>query len=252
MAGTLNIPYDWAKSLFPGGIQYPSSTVISGRGGSGKPLVQLAFVAEWIRNGGKALGIPLQYPNASFLKNSIYKLYNLDLNQYRDQNRYIRFDPEMENMEKATQDEYRANLLIPEVWDRVMAAAREELSASREDLLVYGSALNLLLFAPRYQDEVVEKMEKMLEDTQNATYLFTVSNNVLGDKIARWEQASDHLLFTRMNKNRQLFIYATRINGKAMESGEPQIPIQPETLDEIRAIAEKNRKTLIPKLKKLK
>ncbi len=247
----LRIPYEWAQTLFPSGLSYPGSIVISGRGGSGKPLVQLAFVAQWIKNGGKAIGIPLQYPDASFLKNSIYKLYNLDLDQYKEQNRYIRFEPEMEGLEKIGQDEYRANLLIPEVWDQVIEQARQELDTPRDNLLVYGSALNLLLFAPKYQDTVVDKMSRMLRNTDGATYMFTVSNNVLAQKIEYWEEAADHLLFTRMNENKELFIYATKIDNQQVRTSQPQIPIQAQTLDEIRQIAEKNRKSLIPKLKKL-
>lgn len=251
MNKALHISYEWAETLFPEGISYPSSIVISGRGGSGKPLVELAFVAEWIRQGGKAIGIPLQYPDASFLKKSIYKLYDLDLNRYPEQNRYVRFDPEIAGTEKINREEYRANLLMPEVWDSVVDQARQELSTPREDLLVYGSALNLLLFAPKYQSAIVDKIRQMLLNTQDATYLFTVSNNVLAEKIAHWEEAADHLLFTRMNKNKELFIYATRINGQNIKSVEPQIPIQAQTLDEIRAIADKNRKSLIPKLKRI-
>lgn len=251
MTHALHIPYNWAKTLFPAGIKYPCSVVISGRGGSGKPLVELAFVAQWIKQGGKAIGIPLQYPDASFLKKSIYKLYGLDMDQHKNQNRYVRFDPEMEGLEKVNEEEYRANLLVPEVWDQVIGLAGEELDSPRENLLVYGSALNLLLFAPKYQTTIVTKISNMLRHKKNATYLFTVSNNVMAEKIARWEEAADHLLFTRMDRNKQLFIYATRINGKEVKTDQPQIPIEAQTLEEIKGIADKNRKSLIPKLKKI-
>ncbi len=54
--------FEWLDRLMPEGIPIPSSTVISGPGGSGKPLIGLAVVASWLRQGGKVVLVPLQYP----------------------------------------------------------------------------------------------------------------------------------------------------------------------------------------------
>lgn len=40
----------WLNELLPEGISIPSSTLISGPGGTGKPLVEFAFVAAFSQN----------------------------------------------------------------------------------------------------------------------------------------------------------------------------------------------------------
>ncbi|MCD6543651.1 MAG: hypothetical protein J7K34_04015, partial [Flavobacteriaceae bacterium] len=64
---SLKIEQEWLKELMPDGLPYPSSTIISGPGGSGKPLVEFAFVASWLKSGGSVIGIPLQYPSIDFV-----------------------------------------------------------------------------------------------------------------------------------------------------------------------------------------
>lgn len=50
---TLDLKQEWLRKLLPEGFPYPSSTLISGPGGTGKPLVVFAFVASWLKAGGK-------------------------------------------------------------------------------------------------------------------------------------------------------------------------------------------------------
>jgi len=251
--GQLKIDEHWAREIFPDGISFPSSTIISGKGGSGNPLVELSFVAEWLRKGGKAVGIPLQYPTSDFLKNSLWKLNGLDVKDYQGQLMFVQFDPDLEEMEETNHEELRVNLLLSDMWDQMLDKTYKMLNINfDENVLIFGSALNMLLFAPKYKQESLFNIKSLLENTQNFTYLFTVSNNVMGEDIAVWEKAANNLLFTEMNKEKQLFIYAERINDKDLNTNKYEIDIKPETLDEIKGIAEKNRKSLIPKLKKLK
>ena len=43
---TIRIECDWLQKALPEGMPYPTSTLISGPGGTGKPLVEFAFVAS--------------------------------------------------------------------------------------------------------------------------------------------------------------------------------------------------------------
>lgn len=251
--GQITINEHWGNNLFPNGIHFPSSTIISGRGGSGKPLVQLSFVAEWLRKGGKAIGIPLQYPDSTFLKSSLWQLNNIDVNQFQDQIKFVQFDPEIENIQEPDNESLKVNLLKSEIWDEMLNTIPEKLNTNaNENILIFVSALNLLLFAPKYRQEIVEKIKNLINNNHNFTFLFTVSNNIMGEDIAVWENAADNLLFTEMAKDKRLLVYAERINNKNIQSDKYGTNIQPQTLDEIKSVAEKNRKSLIPKLKKLK
>ena len=63
----LKINIDWLEELLPEGLPVPSSTLISGPGGTGKPLVEFAFVASWLKAGGSLIGLPLQYPKGELV-----------------------------------------------------------------------------------------------------------------------------------------------------------------------------------------
>ena len=71
-----NIP--WLEELLPEGIIIPSSTLISGPGKTGKPLVEFAFVDAWLKAGGSLIGVPLQYPSGELVRIAMQKLYGTD------------------------------------------------------------------------------------------------------------------------------------------------------------------------------
>jgi KaiC/GvpD/RAD55 family RecA-like ATPase len=68
MMGKLPLHQDWLSTLLPQGLPYPTSTLISGPGGSGKPLIGFAFVADWLKAGGNVILIALQYPETKFVQ----------------------------------------------------------------------------------------------------------------------------------------------------------------------------------------
>jgi len=78
----LRIRQPWLVELLSEGLPYPSSTLISGPGGSGKPLIGFAFVYNWLKAGGNVIFIPLQYPKMELVKASLERLYNLNIDEY--------------------------------------------------------------------------------------------------------------------------------------------------------------------------
>jgi len=88
----LKLTQDWLVKLLPEGLPYPISTIISGSGGSGKPLIGFALVSDWLRSGGSVIFIALQYPEAKFVKASLNKIYNMNVDEYFDKIAYIQFN----------------------------------------------------------------------------------------------------------------------------------------------------------------
>jgi archaellum biogenesis ATPase FlaH len=48
----LKIEEEWLQEALPEDFPCPSSTLISGPGGTGKPLVEFAFVSSWLTSDG--------------------------------------------------------------------------------------------------------------------------------------------------------------------------------------------------------
>ncbi|MCD6380324.1 hypothetical protein J7M07_07775, partial [bacterium] len=90
-----NIEEAWANELMPEGLVIPSSTVISGQGGSGKPLLGFSVISSWLKQGGNLILI-LTSTGKSFAEQSLKRLYNLEMTKYKKNVQFIKFDAYIE------------------------------------------------------------------------------------------------------------------------------------------------------------
>jgi len=232
----IELKEEWLRKILPDGFPYPSSTLVSGPGGTGKPLIVLGFVANWLRNGKKAVGVQLQYATMDFVREVMSALYGLDISNYEI--KFIQFDPFLEKYEEQA-DYLKANLLKPEVWDYIIDKYVDE------DTMLFASALNLLLFSKTYKDKIWDKLDAILKSPKG-TYIFSVSTNVFRDLIKRWEDSSDNLMFTRMERPGKLFLRIERMKDVKFSKEEIEIPISPNVLKKIKDVAERARTRIIP------
>lgn len=241
----------WLDELLPEGISIPSSTLISGPGGTGKPLVEFAFVSAWLKAGGILIGIPLQYPTGELVKTAMKKLYNMNLDDYHGRIMYIQFDPEVTGYKKTGNNALIANMLKPRIWDETILQAESMLDKTHLGTMVFGSALNLLLFSKTYKNSILNKLKDVLQNDKSRTYAFAVSTSTLADEIKVLENAADNLMFTRMEKPMKLFLKIERMKDVEFLKNEKEVPISEEMLKEISEIAESTRKTRIPEIKRI-
>ncbi len=248
----LKLSHDWLNEILPAGLPYPSSTLISGPGGSGKPLIGFAFVYDWLKAGGNVIFIPLQYPKTEIIKVTLKQLYNLNVEEYKGQITYIQFNPDLDTYKKINDDTIEANLLKPDVWDKAVDEA-EDILNKKTDLgtLVFGSALNLLLFSPTYKSLSLNKFEKVIREDKTKTYMFSVSTSAFGEEIEKWEKLADNLMFAHMEKPMNLYLKIVKMENQENISKEIQIPMSKEMLESIKEEAENTRQRQIPKLSKI-
>lgn len=241
----------WLDELIPEGILTPSSTLISGPGGTGKPLVEFAFVAAWLKSGGSLIGIPLQYPSGELVKTAMKQLYNMNLNDYKGKIVYIQFDPGIEGYEKTGEDTLKSNMVKPLIWDKTIEEAEKMIDKTEPGTMIFGSALNLLLFSDKYKESILNKLKEVLQYDKGRTYAFAVSTSALADEIRILENVADNLMFTRMEKPMKLFLQIERMKDVGFNNKETRVPIPEKMLEEINKIAETTRKTRIPEIKKI-
>ena len=241
----------WLQELLPEGLFYPSSTVISGPGGAGKPLVVLAFVASWLKSGGSVIGIPLQYPTAEFVNVAMSKIYKIDLKDYKEKTVFVQFNPSVNTYSRLKDNTIEANLLKPNVWDGVIKEVENIVEKSSLGVMVFGSALNLLLFSPTYKRGIIEKLENIIKNDKNRTYVFSISTSAFAQEVKLWEEAADNLMYTRMGESMNLFLKITRMKGVRFLSKEMKVPISKEVLSEVKEVAESTRRRIIPEVTKI-
>lgn len=244
--------FAWLDRLMPEGVHAHTSTMISGPGGSGKPLIGNAFTTGWLKAGGSVVFMSLQYPSTDFIFSGVAALGGIDLNDYLDHVRFIVLDPTIDSM-KEDKKEITANVVKPEVWKAAINKACSQVPNEGPGVLVFGSALNLLLFSPTYSRSIGEEMERTIRQDKDRSYLFSVSTSAKQEQVAKLEDAADNLLITRSTNEPEfrLFLRITRLKGLPFSGQEIQVPIAPQSLNEVREVAEHSRGRVIPLISKM-
>jgi len=243
---------EWLDNLMPDGLPTQTSTLISGPGGSGKPLIGETIVAAWLRQGGSTVFMSLQYPSSDFIFSSLKTVTGLDLNDYSEKVAFISLDATIDGIETPHDHAFKANLIKPDIWDAAIEKGCSLVPVAGPGILVFGSALNLLLFSPTYEDEVLEAMQKTIRDDKRRTYMFSVSTSAKKEKIARLEAAADNLMISRSEKKPfRLYMHIVRLKDAPYLTDEVTVPIPPEALADVKEVAEHSRKRVIPLISKI-
>lgn len=243
---------NWIDDLLPDGLQIKTSTIITGPGGSGKPLIGETFVSAWLQKGGSVAFMSLQYPSTDFISESIKKVTGLDLSLYNDHLLFFQLDTNIENIVDEGNKNIRANLVKPEVWESALEIAKSRLPKTGPGILLFTSAFNLLLFSPTYGKEILSKIKQIILEDKSLTYIFSVSTTAKKEEIETLENIADNLLISRSEKPPlKLFLKVERAKDVQFDNKEIQIPIKPETLQHLKKVAEHSRNKVIPEILKI-
>jgi KaiC/GvpD/RAD55 family RecA-like ATPase len=248
----LQTQQDWFDRLLPEGLPIPSVTLLSGPGGSGKPLIGNVIVSAWLRQGGSVVFMSLQYPDHSFIVSGLKKIAHLDLDEYQERVAFIELDAALETMTEPAGNRFKANVVKPEVWDAALARACGMVPDEGPGILIFVSALNLLLFSPTYGAAILETMKATIHDKQPYTYLFAASTTAKGKEIAELEAVVDNLIMTRSTKNPfRLYMQIERVKDAPFRPEEILVPFSANLLTGVKEIADHSRQRVIPQVSKL-
>ncbi|MBN1541908.1 hypothetical protein JW992_07150, partial [candidate division KSB1 bacterium] len=213
-------------------------------------LVEFAFVSAWLKAGGSLIAIPLQYPKTELIHTAMKELYNIDLKNYQSKVAFIQFDP-LADIKNISEDTVAANMVNPEIWDKAIQQAEKRVETSDLGILVFASALNLLLFSPKYKKENLERLADLIKNDKSKTYAFAASTSAFPREIERLEDAADNLMFTRMEEPMKLFFRIARMKNVPFSDKEVTVPIPQGMLETIKKVAEATRKRQIPEIRKI-
>jgi KaiC/GvpD/RAD55 family RecA-like ATPase len=243
---------EWFDRLLPQGLPIPSVTLLSGPGGSGKPLIGNVIVAAWLRQGGSVIFMSLQYPDHNFIGTSLKRVAQLDLNDYMGRIAFIELNATLEDLTPAEGNWFEANVVKPQVWDTALERACAMVPDEGPGILIFASALNLLFFSPTYGEAILEKIMATVQDEKGLTYLYSVSTTAKAGMIARLEPVVNHLVMTRSTKKPfRLYLQIERVTGAPFHSEEIRVPIAVDVLTDVKEVADHSRKRVIPLVSKL-
>jgi len=244
------ISVPWLARVLPDGFVPGKPIVITGPGGSGKPLVGHAFIASWIAAGGGIVFLSLQYPDPTFLLESYRRVIGDDLDTYRDRIAFIALDPTVDRTGPLRGNRVAANVVVPDTWTEAIAQGREfvspALSADGPGVLVFASALNLLMFSPTWRRQITERAIATMSDPA-LTCVFSVSEKPHPELIDRIVAAADTVIYSERPASEFTLIMRVLRSGTARFAPDAiTIPIPEEELAATREIAEASRKRIIP------
>ncbi len=249
---TLRTNIKWIDELLPDGLPIKTSTIITGAGGTGKPLIGETFVSAWLKNGGSVIFMSLQYPSIEFITKSIENVSGLNLNDYDEKIIFLQLDVGIPDIIDSGNNTIRANLVKPEIWDKALNISVSKLHQEEPGILIFGSALNILLFSPTYGDAIFNKIKETIAKDKSKTYIFSVSTSAKAEEISKIEKVADNLFIARAEqKPFRLFLKVLRMKDVRYHSNEILVPISPKILKYIKKIADHNRNTLIPAISKI-
>lgn len=241
----------WIREILPEGIPLGASTLISGPGGSGKPLIGFSVVDSWLAAGGSVV-VLLTNSGREFVVETMRELYGTELEAAEERIAWVDFDPEMDATTQAIEAvgprEVRGNLLEPEVWRETLETATGAVEQGDPGTLVFGSALNLFMFSETYGDAMLSEFVEAAGADDDLTYLFTVSTSAYADEIGQVEDAADTVLTTRMDEG-TLRLRGVRSDSVEVSTDELDVPFTEAELGHIKSVAEETRDTLIPTIK---
>ena len=243
---TLKTGLNWIDNVIPEGLPLKSTTVITGPGGSGKPLIGETFVTAWLKKNGSVIFMSLQYPGSEFVAESIKSVTGLDIQDYKEKTIFLQLDTGISEYQEVNKSLILANLVKPEVWEKVLNLASAKLPDEGPGVLIFCSALNLLLFSPTYGDLIFEKIKSTIVSNTDKTYLFSVSTSAKAEEISQLEKIADNLIFSHSKKNPfRLFMKVLKVGGVPYNSSEIQVPISSDVLSHIKEMADHSRSKML-------
>jgi len=246
----------WLRDVLPEGIVVPSSTLISGPAGSGKPLIGLGIAADWIRGGGSVVFAPLQYPGRGVVEEDMRDAFGLRLSEYEDSVAFLYFDRTMEPYKKRVMllkdGEIASNLANPDNFSRAIDLAALSLPGGGPGTLIFVSAVNLLLFSQSYSEPMHELLQHQLREDRRFSWLYTATTSTLVEKIAGLEEAADNLLISEKSEGgKRLLLRVARARQVRYREDYVELPFDPATLDRMKRRAEEARVVNIPALREI-
>jgi len=242
----------WFDDLLPEGLPIPSSTLLSGPGGSGKPLIGNVIVADWLRQGGSVVFMSLQYPDHSFIIAGLKSIAQLDLYEYADRVAFIELDTTLEGMTEPAGNHFKANVVKPQVWDTAIKRACAMVPEEGPGILIFISAINILLFSPTYGRGILDIIKTTAQEEKVHTYLFSASTTAKAEEIAELEAVVDNLIMTYSTKAPfRLYMQIKRVKNVPFISEEIQVPFSADVLISVKEVADHSRKRVIPLVSKL-
>ncbi|HHW57897.1 MAG TPA: hypothetical protein GXX15_09600 [Clostridia bacterium] len=244
---------EWLKELLPEGWAYDKPLLISGPGGSGKPLIGNFFAQEWLKKGGNVIFMTASTSIATHVKIMNQLGCNIEEHESKGKVFYIELEPEIEEVEEISEKAVKANYVKPEIWHYSLDLASRRLFTDIDlGTLVVSASLNLLFFSKTYGEKMYKKLKRIVkgEDTKYK-YALTLNSDAFKEWAKDLEEEAFNLMVSGMTKDVKLTLKILKMDQVDYKREEVIVPLTEEIILEIKKEAESGRSNVIPAIRKL-
>jgi len=243
----LKLGYQWIDDLMPEDINIPSTTVVIGPAGAAKSIVSSMIAASWLKQGGSLIHVLTNFKRDH--AESLLSYSNVNPVETKGKIVYINFDPQIKNYIQTSDYEFRANLLKPEIINKVLNKSNKILSDLNTDILTYMTALNMLLFSKMYIKNVLATYHAKIN--KNSFNLFTFSDNVFADEMNEIREKADNIFYVQGTGIMHLSLQLQKINGNIISINEIETPFTENQINKHLLEIQIHRQELIPIIKRI-
>jgi KaiC/GvpD/RAD55 family RecA-like ATPase len=240
------IDQSWFAKLIPKGITYPSSTIITGPAGSAKPIVGSIITASWLKKGGTAILLMLNSDRV--YTESVLSHFQADIDKLKSNIIYIKFNLKTGSLRKVNNNEYIANLVKPEVWDKVLHLAENFPLKTEMGTLISASSLNMLLFSKTYRQLIFEKVKQIMVQTH---CVFCITSNFFEQEMKQLERQADNLIYAHASGIMHLNLKIIRMKNVPFSDKEVRVPLSETELARQLQEEQKARQKYIPAIRRI-
>ena len=244
---SLKITPSWLDDFIPEDIKIPSTTVVTGPAGTAKGVLGSMIAASWLNQGGSLIHVLTNF-NRDHAER-LLSYFNINTAEIRGRIIYVNFDPKIKNYKKVKDDELKANLLNPVIFNTVLDKASNLLSASNSDILTYMTALNMLLYSRSYKNDILKKFHTLINSQSNN--LFTFSDNVFADDMTEIKEKADNVFYVHGTGIMHLGLKILSINRNSVSNIEIETPFGEEIINRHLLEIQNHRQELVPIIKKI-
>jgi len=244
---SLKITQNWLHDFIPENIIIPSTTVVTGPAGAAKGILGSMIAAAWLKQGGSLIHVLTNF-NRDHAER-LLSYFNVNATETRKKIIYVNFDPKIKNYKQTSDDEFRANLLKPEIFNKVLNKSNEILSNSNTDILTYMTALNMLLFSKMYIKDVLATYHAKIN--KNSFNLFTFSDNVFAEEMHEIREKADNIFYVHGTGIMHLSMKLLKLNGNKISKNEIDTPFTEEQINRHLLEIQDHRQELVPIIKKI-
>ncbi len=223
----------------PKGLPYPTLTVVTGPGASGKPLMAQYLLSAWLRSGKKSIYVATS-TSPEFARTSM-SILGVDLKPFEEQGQlgFVDF-AKVPQIEEIAANAIRIDMSKPEMLRLGLETMAARLGTTLKEAMTVIPAANLFFMFPAAREQF---MQTIFDLVKTGTWVLTINAEAFRKMAQKLQEKADNLIYTDMTAENQIRARIMR-SPAPFDDADFLLPVNNEVLEAIKKEADSRRKQI--------